>query len=488
MRITALATDFDGTLAHDGRVEPATTRSLERFAATGRRLVLVTGRELDELVRLFPLLRAFDRIVAENGGVLFDPKTRTRRVLGPAPPDAFVAALRRRGVPVAVGATIVATVEPHETNVLEVIRDLGLELQVVFNKGAVMVLPASINKATGLRAALAELGISPRNVAAIGDAENDHAMLRFAEVGVAVANAIPMLKEQADLASGADHGTAVIELVDRILADDLRDVLARNPRRGLLIGTAPGGGEVRVPALGTRLLVAGPGGVGGSGDVAAGVLEGVQADGYQCVVIDAAGVYDRFPNAIGISAGRALDTLAEVMSALDAPEANVLVRLEALGAADRASLARDLMRAAQHRQGRTGRPHCMLVAGLHEVLAHDAAGFSGLLTEGDASVILVATEPERIAPEILAAIDRLLACGSTARATLAALGRRAGDLMPQIEASELQADTALLWSARTPGAPVVVLSPVRRAAGDRSDPEPGSREAGAADGGAVARR
>ena len=84
---------------------------------------------------------------------------------------------------------------------LEAIRDLGLELQVIFNKGAVMVLPAGVNKASGLKAALAELGLSPHNVVGVGDAENDHALLRPCECGVAVANAIPTLKQEADRTS-----------------------------------------------------------------------------------------------------------------------------------------------------------------------------------------------------------------------------------------------------------------------------------------------
>ena len=41
----------------------------------------------------------------------------------------------------AVGASIVATVTPHEAEVLETIRQQGLELQLIFNKGAVMILP-----------------------------------------------------------------------------------------------------------------------------------------------------------------------------------------------------------------------------------------------------------------------------------------------------------------------------------------------------------
>ncbi|MEH2119451.1 hypothetical protein [Nostoc sp.] len=66
--------------------------------------------------------------------------------------------LRDRQVkPLSVGRVIVATWHPQETIVLETIRQMGLELQVILNKGAVMVLPSGINKATGLAAALDEM-------------------------------------------------------------------------------------------------------------------------------------------------------------------------------------------------------------------------------------------------------------------------------------------------------------------------------------------
>ena len=228
MRYLALAADYDGTLARNGQVGEGTIRALERLRATGRRLVLVTGRELDELLAIFADVALFDLVVAENGGVLFDPKTRTVEPLAGAPPERFVEALRARGIaPLAVGRTIVATWSPNEVAVLEVIRDLGLELHVIFNKGAVMVLPPEITKASGLMAALDRLRLSPHNVVAVGDAENDHSMLRLAEYGAAVANAVPMLKEGADLVLDRDHGEGVAELVDLLVENDLA---ARRPR------------------------------------------------------------------------------------------------------------------------------------------------------------------------------------------------------------------------------------------------------------------
>src|SRR6188768_3147354 len=161
MRYLVRGSDYDGTLALHGRVDERTVAALERFLATGRRLALVTGRELPELLEIFPQIDLFELVVAENGALLYWPATKQEKKLAEPPPERFVQLLKERGVPrISCGRVIVATWEPHEQTVLQTIRDLGLELQVIFNKGAVMILPASVNKATGLKAALKELGIS----------------------------------------------------------------------------------------------------------------------------------------------------------------------------------------------------------------------------------------------------------------------------------------------------------------------------------------
>ena len=82
MRYMALAVDFDGTIAHDGLVAPATIDALRQVAASGRKLLLVTGRELDELLSIFPDITLFDRVVAENGALLYRPATGERAPLG----------------------------------------------------------------------------------------------------------------------------------------------------------------------------------------------------------------------------------------------------------------------------------------------------------------------------------------------------------------------------------------------------------------------
>jgi hydroxymethylpyrimidine pyrophosphatase-like HAD family hydrolase len=230
MHIRTLATDYDGTIATHGTVDPDTLAALRKLRDAGGTLILVTGREMPQLREVFPELRLFHLVVAENGGLLYWPETGREKPLCDAPEEAFVRALRDRGVsPLSVGKVIVATYEPHEVTVLEVIRDLGLERQVIFNKGAVMVLPSGINKASGLTRALEELGIDASSVAGVGDAENDHALLQLCGVGAAVANALPSLKDHADLLLDRSHGAGVAQLVDRML-DGTLDELPRRPR------------------------------------------------------------------------------------------------------------------------------------------------------------------------------------------------------------------------------------------------------------------
>jgi hydroxymethylpyrimidine pyrophosphatase-like HAD family hydrolase len=227
MRYVALATDYDGTLALHGTVEPETIEALRRLAATGRKLILVTGRRVDDLIHVFPEVAIFDRVVAENGPIVYRPGSHETRLLSGPPPPAFVDELQQRGVqPLTAGQVFVATEQPNERLVLEVIAELGLDLQVILNKGSVMVLPASVDKATGLSAALEELGISPQDVVGIGDAENDEAFLAMCGWGVAVANALDSLKARAHHITGAENGAGVREVIDALISEDLRSVEA----------------------------------------------------------------------------------------------------------------------------------------------------------------------------------------------------------------------------------------------------------------------
>jgi len=231
MYFRALATDYDGTLAHHGKLDETTTLALERLRTSGRKVILVTGRELGELEEVCPRLDLFDLIVAENGALLFDPANDDEVLLAEPPSEMLIARLQAEKLPdLSIGRTIIATREPYETIVLEAIRELGLELQIIFNKGAVMVLPSNVNKATGLAAALERLGLSAKNVVGVGDAENDHAFVKACGCAAAVANAIPALIDEVDLVTEGRAGAGVTELIDRMIATDLADVVPAHRR------------------------------------------------------------------------------------------------------------------------------------------------------------------------------------------------------------------------------------------------------------------
>lgn len=244
----ALATDYDGTIATHGVVDPDTLAALARAREAGLKLLLVSGRELGSLRRAFDRFELFDSMVLENGAVLYEPSSSRERPLRDPPPDKLIRALQEHGVePLSVGRVILATREPHAATVLETIRQLGLEYQLIFNKGAVMVLPAGVTKASGLEAAFTELNLDPSSAIAVGDAENDDALLALCGLGAAVANAVPALKERADIVLAGDHGAGVAELIDRLLAGHLHPPRARSTSTLPMTSAALAAGADRKP-------------------------------------------------------------------------------------------------------------------------------------------------------------------------------------------------------------------------------------------------
>lgn len=234
MRYQALALDYDGTLATDGVVPGTVVDSLRQVRASGRRLIMVTGRELPDLLAVFAFTNIFDCIVAENGGLLYVPSTGRQVPLATPPPPSLVAQLRQRGVPISVGAVIIALQESDWPATKEVLASAGFAVDVVLNKGSLMLLPASVNKGTGLARAAYELGIDRQSIVAMGDGENDHSLLRACGLGLAVANAVPQLKIQADAVTHGARGDGVIEVIGQLLATDLAGMTAR-PREAVAV-------------------------------------------------------------------------------------------------------------------------------------------------------------------------------------------------------------------------------------------------------------
>ena len=427
MFFVALATDYDGTLALHGKVDAATCAALEEVRQSGRKLILVTGRDLPDLQRVFDRLDLFDLVVAENGALLFDPARKEEVTLCDPPPPLLVARLKDSNVsPLVVGRAIIATWEPNETIVLQAIRDLGLEQHIIFNKGAVMVLPSDVNKASGLKCALERLKLSAHNVVGIGDAENDQAFLGNCGRAVAVDNALPTVKERADFIV-ADHGAGVIELARLLVDDDLAQAPRRASRKGATLGTAPDGAPVAVSPFET-VLVAGSSGAGKSTVVTA-LLEQMRELGFQFCVIDPEGDYAEMRDTVVIGDGKQLPRIPEVMDLLDKPGNSVVVNLLALDPHDRPAFLAKLLPELSKLRVETGRPHWIVIDEVHHCLPAKWDPAPIALPRELPAVVAVTVHPEQVAPDFLALVSSVVGVGDGARQAIekfcSATGQRA---------------------------------------------------------------
>ena len=441
MHYLALAADYDGTIAEHGSVSADTCNALRHLKDSGRRLLLLTGRELSDLKHAFPELAIFHRVVVENGAVVYDPTSGDERVLAQPPPAHFVERLMERGVePISVGRSIVATWEPHETTVLSVIRELGLELQIIFNKGAVMVLPAGISKASGLQAALMEIDISPHNVVAVGDAENDHAFLRACGCAAAVANALPIIKEESDLVLSGDHGAGVRELTRRIIEDDAR--IVPPCRNGVLLGTDRAGRDVYLQPC-RHALIAGASGSGKS-KFATLLTERMVEKGLEFCVFDPEGDYYGLEHAVAVGDATAAPVSSDALKLLCDAGVNVVVNALAGNMPERRRLFARLLPSMCDLRARTGRPHWLLIDEAHHVMPATDEGLRHDLLESLPSTVFITVNPESLAAETLRKVEMILAFGDQASETLASFAK-ALNIRPPANIPVVEYDEFLFW-------------------------------------------
>jgi hypothetical protein len=415
---------------------------------------MVTGRELPELLAIFPQIDLFELVVAENGALLYWPATKVEKKLAEPPPEQFVQLLKERGVgPISVGRVIVATWEPHENAVLRTIHDLGLELQVIFNKGAVMVLPASVNKATGLKAALKELGLSPHNVVGVGDAENDHAFLKYCEFSAAVANALPAVKDTADMVTPSDHGHGVIELIDSMVEHDLANFDGQLTRHHLQLG-AMDGQDVKLSPFGPVVLLAGPS-ASGKSTVTTSWLEIMTEHKYQFCVIDPEGDYETFAQAVVLGGPEHPPAIDEIHKTLTKGD-SVIVSLTGMPIAERPPFFLNLLPQLLQLRAKRGRPHWLVLDEVHHLLPAEWKPPTGVLPEQLHSTFMVTVHPELLDPGILKRVTTAIAVGPDAEKTLAAFAQPAGRTLPPLDGVALEGGEALVWTPESGHAPLKI--------------------------------
>lgn len=259
-----VALDIDGTLLKwmDGsgipheEVSSAVYAAVQRTLAAGAHVVLSSGRSVHSMTSVAELLglrgQADDRlwVVASNGAVLtryppleivheetFDARDAVRAVLEHHP--TALVAVEDRGLGYRVnrpfpegeltGELVVSEVEEMVAQPVSrvIIRDPDATVddfvQLAGNLGLhgtdyvvgftawLDLTPVGISKASGLARVCDELGVDPSDVLAIGDGRNDLEMLAWAGRGVAMGQAIEMVREAADAvtASVNEDGAAV---------------------------------------------------------------------------------------------------------------------------------------------------------------------------------------------------------------------------------------------------------------------------------------
>jgi hydroxymethylpyrimidine pyrophosphatase-like HAD family hydrolase len=403
----ALVIDYDGTLAEEARPSEEVLEALGRVRLeAGLRVVLVTGRILAELRSVFAdFADHFDMVVAENGAVLYGEGVA--RALTAPVPVALDEALIHRGIPFRRGQVLLACSGEHDVAVLEDLRRLGLDSQIARNRSELMVLPPGITKAGGVEEALAQLGISRHSAVAVGDAENDLTLLEACELGIAVANAVPSLKERADVVLGQPDGAGLLSLLTGPL---VRDELRVEPSRWQLeLGVSAEGEPVALPGSRVNLLITGGSGSGKS--YAAGFLaERLILLGYSVCLFDPEGDHGplgRLHNVVGVGGREGLPAPPQLARVLQRSLGSVVVDLSFAGP-ERESYLKEVLEALERLRSEAGVPHWIFIDEAHAPLGlHGVARRS--FDPAHKGLCFVTYRPMDLCPDAFANIDFLLA-------------------------------------------------------------------------------
>lgn len=448
MRYLALVTDYDGVIARDGVPSEDALAAVERVRRSGRRTILVTGRRLDDLRQSCPNLSLFDCVVAENGAVIYEPRTREETILGEPPPTEFIERLKELGVsPLEVGRVIIATWLPHHMSVIRAIQELGLELHLVFNRASVMVLPTGTNKSTGMSYALRKFALSPHEVFGVGDAENDHSFLQGSECAATVANAVPSIRNLAAVVASGANGAGLAELIDELVANDFCHMHDRLQNHVVPIGRRPDGTMVSIPAYGHNILIAGPSGSGKS-TVTAGIVERLLHQAYQVCVIDPEGDYGTLQDVITLGNRGHAVTVNEVLAIIEDPKITLNVNLLGIQLADRPEFFSQLFPTLQAMRTRTGRPHWIILDEAHHMIPADWSHGDRALPQQLGETVFVTVHPDHLAPSILPVIDTVIAVGADPDKTLAQFADVIGRPLVWPSGLSHQKGMAVVWLLR----------------------------------------
>lgn len=407
MKFLVLALDYDGTIAQNDVLDPDVRSAIAELRIQGIVVVVVTGRILEDLRRVAGDLHFLDAVVAENGAVLEFPDSGYSVVLGQPPPPNLLAELRQERIPCVVGQSIVEADAREAPRILAVLQRLELPLVLAFNRSRVMVLPQAISKATGLREALAILRLSEHNAVAIGDAENDHELLRVCEVGVAVAWGSQALKASAEYVLPGNGPNAVGAYI-RGLAQRGRVPVPMKTRRRLLLGHTEDGRPLALAARARNVLVAGDPKSGKSW-VTGLLCEQLILYGYCVCILDPEGDYTSLEALPGVAVFGGADPLPrprDLVRTLRHADVSIVIDLSHTPHQEKIEYLRNVLPALAMLRRHTGLPHHIVVDEAHYFL--HASDVRDLLDLDLSGYILVTYRASRLHSDLLAASQAVI--------------------------------------------------------------------------------
>lgn len=409
-----MAFDFDGTLAVNGDVPPEVETALEQCRDNGHVLFLVTGRRY-ETVTLGHLGSLFAGIVWENGAVLTHVASGETYLPFGQLDSRLLSAIEDADIPFDRGLAIAATWTPHDQALWRILSSHGGSTSIEYNKGAVMVLPPGATKGSGLERLLTLCGLSPRNLAAFGDAENDLSMLTLAEVAIAVGDAVPAVIETADVVATQPGPAGVLEILKEYpLGGKFLDIPLKR-ERPILLGQTDSGLPVNVPAArlaGRNLGVFGNSATGKSWMVGL-IAEGLHHEDYQVFLIDPEGDFRGLrvlPRFASVSGDRTtLPPPSAIVSLLDEGSVSLVLDLSQYPVAMRSPYLAELLRALRPLRERKFRPHWIVLDEAQEYV-FEGSEISALLRPmlDAGGWTFVSYRPDRLGKSVLASLHHLL--------------------------------------------------------------------------------
>lgn len=454
MKLKALALDYDGTIAHEGRIVPEARAGIAGARKHGLTVLIVTGRTIRDLRSVVGDLTFVDAVVAENGAVVVFPASGRSNVLHEPPSSEFLEELRRRGIQFEVGEVVIEAEASASPAALEAIRNREQPLALHFNRSRMMILPQGISKATGLAVALDALRLSSHNVLAIGDAENDHELLRFVEVGVAVEWGSPALKSSADEILIGNGPAAVGPYIDGLVSEmrEHRSLRIRRPRRRLLLGTTSGDERISLAVAGRNVLVTGDPRSGKSW-VAGLLCEQLILFGYSVCVIDPEGDYsglEALPRVSVVGGDNPPPRPHELLRLLRHPDRSIVLDLCQLTHREKVAYLREVLPQIALVRQLTGLPHRILIDEAHYFL-HDAE-MRQILSVAAGDCTVVTYQASSLHPDVIKSADVILISRATDPQQVAILAETVGAGGESEHWTEILKDLAVDEVALLPGA------------------------------------